>query len=200
LPTLLKLAAPNMLVMLAQMSTGLVEVYFVARLGVDALAGASLVFPVLSLINALSQGSVGGGVVTAIARALGRGQRAHANQLVWYAVAIAACFGLLTSAVILSAGPSFYRAMGAEGGSLAVASTYSGMVFGGAVLIWVFNLLLAAVRGTGNLLLPVAIVCGGVLILLPLSPTLIFGLGPLPAFGVAGAATALLLYYAGGSL
>jgi Na+-driven multidrug efflux pump len=74
------------------------------------------------------------------------------------------------------------------------------MVFGGAILIWVFNLLLAAVRGTGNLLLPVAIVCGGVLILLPLSPTLIFGLGPLPAFGVAGAATALLLYYAGGSL
>jgi Na+-driven multidrug efflux pump len=111
LPTLLKLAAPNMLVMLAQMLTGLVEVYFVARLGVDALAGASLVFPVLSLISALSQGSVGGGVVTAIARALGRGQRAQANQLVWYAVAIAAFFGLVTSAVILSAGPLFYRAM-----------------------------------------------------------------------------------------
>ena len=90
MPTLLKLAAPNMVVMLAQMSIGLVEVYFVARLGVDALAGASLVFPVLSLITAVSQGSVGGGVVTAIARALGRGQRAQANQLVWYAVAIAA--------------------------------------------------------------------------------------------------------------
>ena len=64
LPTLLKLAAPNMLVMLAQMSIGLVEVYFVARLGVDALAGASLVFRVLSLISAVSQGAVGGGVVT----------------------------------------------------------------------------------------------------------------------------------------
>ena len=150
LPTLLKLAAPNMLVQFAQMSTGLMEVYFVARLGVDALAGASLVFPVLSLITAVSQGSVGGGVVAAIARAFGRGQRAHANQLVWYAVAIAALFGLLTSAVILSAGPLFYRAMGAEGASLAVATTYSGIVFGGAILIWVFNLLLAAVRGTGK--------------------------------------------------
>jgi Na+-driven multidrug efflux pump len=93
LPTLLKLAVPNMLVQLAQMSIGLVEVYFVARLGVDALAGASLVFPVLSLITAVSQGSVGGGVVTAIARALSRGQRAQANQLVWYAVAIAAYSG-----------------------------------------------------------------------------------------------------------
>jgi Na+-driven multidrug efflux pump len=198
--TLLKLAAPNMLVMLAQMSIGLVQVYFVARLGVDALAGVTLVFPVLSLITAVSQGSVGGGVVTAIARALGQGQRAQANQLVWYAVAIAAVFGLLTSAIILSAGPLFYRAMGAEGASLVVATTYSSIIFGGAILIWIFNLLLAAVRGTGNLLLPVAIVCGGVLILLPLSPTLIFGLGPLPAFGVAGAATAVLLYYAGGSV
>jgi Na+-driven multidrug efflux pump len=200
LPTLLKLAAPNMLVQLAQMSTGLAGIYFVARLGVDALAGASLVFTVLSLISAVSQGSVGGGVVTAIARALGRGQRAEANRLVWHAVAIAAFFGLLTSAVILSAGPLFYRAMGAEGASLAVATTYSSIVFGGAILIWVFNLLLAAVRGAGNLLLPVAIVCGGALILLPLSPMLIFGLGPLPAFGIAGAATAILLYYAGGSL
>ena len=81
-----------------------------------------------------------------------------------------------------------------------VATTYSSIVFGGSILIWAFNLLLAAVRGTGNLLLPVGIVCGGMLILLPLSPILIFGLGPLPAFGVAGAATAVLLYYAGGSL
>jgi len=164
------------------------------------LAGASLVFPVLSFFAALSPCSVCCGVVSASVRALGRGQRAQANQLVWYAVAIAAFFGLLTSTVILSAGPLFYRAMGAEGASLAVATTYSGMVFGGAILIWVFNLLLAAVRGTGNLLLPVAIVCGGAVILLPLSPTLIFGLGPLPAFGVAGAAAAILLYYAGGSL
>jgi Na+-driven multidrug efflux pump len=82
IPTLLKLGAPNMLNMLAQMSIGLVELYFIARLGVDALAGASLVFPLLSLISALSQGAVGGGVVTAIARSLGRGERAQANHLV----------------------------------------------------------------------------------------------------------------------
>ena len=75
--------------------------------------------------------------------------------------------------------------MGADGASLAVAITYSNMVSGGAVLIWVFTLLLAAGRGTGNLFLPAAIVCGGAVTLLPLSPMLIFGLGPLPAFGVA---------------
>jgi Na+-driven multidrug efflux pump len=197
--TLLRLAVLNMLVMLAQMAIALGEVFFVARLGVDALAGASMVFPLLSLVAAVSQGAVGGGVVTTIARALGRRQREEASQAVWYAVAIAICLGLLTSVLILAAGPWFYRAMGGQGASLDIALTYSNLIFGGAILIWVFNLLLAAVRGTGNLLLPVAIVCGGALIVLSLSPLLIFGAGPLPAFGVAGAAIAVLAYYAGGS-
>ena len=68
------------------------------------------------------------------------------------------------------------------------------------MLIWTFNLLLATIRGTGNMMLPMIVVCGGALILLPLSPLLIFGLGPLPALGVVGAALAILLYYAVGSL
>jgi Na+-driven multidrug efflux pump len=85
--TLLIMAAPNALVMFAQLSIGLVEVYFVSRLGVDALAGVSLVFPVLSWIGAVSQGAVGGGVVTAVARALGRGDREGADRLVWCAMA-----------------------------------------------------------------------------------------------------------------
>jgi MatE len=51
------MAAPNALVMFAQLSIGLVEVYFVSRLGVDALAGVSLVFPVLSWIGAVSEGA-----------------------------------------------------------------------------------------------------------------------------------------------
>jgi len=59
--TLLELAAPNALVMVTQISLGLVELFFIARLGVDALAGVSQVFPVLSLAGAISQGSIGGG-------------------------------------------------------------------------------------------------------------------------------------------
>src|SRR5216684_2917454 len=73
--TLLELAAPNALVMVTQISLGLVELFFIARLGVDALAGVSQVFPVLSLVGAISQGSIGGGVVSAMARTLDRGQR-----------------------------------------------------------------------------------------------------------------------------
>ena len=69
--TLVRLAAPNMLVMLAQASVGLVETYFVGKLGTDALAGVALVFPVVMLMQMMSAGAMGGGISSAIARALG---------------------------------------------------------------------------------------------------------------------------------
>jgi putative MATE family efflux protein len=194
------MAAPNALVMFAQLSIGLVEVYFVSRLGVDALAGVSLVFPVLSWIGAVSQGAVGGGVVTAVARALGRGDRERADRLVWCAMAIAAALGLLTTTLLLSLGARFYASMGGHGASLSAALAYSHLIFSGAILIWTFNLLLATIRGTGNMMLPLMVVCGGAIVLLPASPLLIFGYGYLPALGVRGGAIAILLYYALGSL
>jgi Na+-driven multidrug efflux pump len=70
-----------------------------------------------------------------------------------------------------------YRAMGGEGASLRAALDYSNVVFTGAVLVWVMNALASVVRGTGNMLVPSLAVCGGVLLLVPLSPLLIFGLG-----------------------
>jgi putative MATE family efflux protein len=200
LPTLLRLAAPNALVMVTQAAIGLIEIYFIAMLGIDALAGVSQVFPVFSLFTAISQGSVGGGFVSAIARTLGKGRPEQAAEFAWYAVYLAVPLGILTTLLTVLCGPFFYAAMGAHGASLEVALTYSNLVFGGAILIWLFNLLLATVRGTGNLILPVFVVCGGAILLIPLSPLLIFGIGGIAGFGVAGGALAILIYYALGSL
>src|SRR4029077_5409189 len=69
--TLLRMAAPNILVMVAQASTDFVETYFVGKLGTDALAGVALVFPGVMLMQMMSAGAVGGGISSAIARALG---------------------------------------------------------------------------------------------------------------------------------
>src|SRR5262245_35037792 len=77
----LRLAAPNMLVMLAQASVGLIETYFVGKLGTDALAGVALVFPVVMLMQMMSAGAMGGGISSAIARALGSGRREDADAL-----------------------------------------------------------------------------------------------------------------------
>ena len=102
--TLLRLAAPNVLVMFVQASVGLVETYFVARLGTDALAGVALVFPVLMLMPMMSAGAMGGGISSAIARALGAGRRTDADALVLHALAIAVGFGLAFTLTVLAGG------------------------------------------------------------------------------------------------
>src|SRR5207237_3236057 len=86
--------------------------------------------------------------------------------------------------------------LGGSGASLDAALTYSTWVFAGAVLVWLFNSLAAVIRGTGNMALPAAVICVGALIVIPLSPMLIFGWGPLPRLGIAGGALALVSYYA----
>ena len=198
--TLLRLAAPNMLVMFAQASVGLVETYFVGKLGTDPLAGVALVFPVIMLMQMMSAGAMGGGISSAIARALGAGRRADADALALHALVIALVFGLAFTAALLAGGRSLYAAMGGSGTALAAALTYSNVVFAGAVLVWLFNSLASIIRGTGNMAFPAVVICGGVLILIPLSPCLIFGLGPFPRLGVAGGAAAVIVYYAIGSI
>nr|WP_249789144.1 MATE family efflux transporter [Bradyrhizobium sp. BRP19] len=186
--------------MLVQVLIGIIEVFFVSKLGLDALAGVTLVFPLLALTVAVSQGAIGGGIVTSVARALGRGDAAEANLYPWYALLLAVPLGLSTTTFMFLFGPAIYSAMGGQGGALTVSLQYSSIVFGGATLIWTFNLLMAAVRGTGNLRVPVIVVCSGAALLLALSPILIFGGLGVPALGPIGGAVALLIYYALGTL
>ena len=198
--TLLRLALPNIVVMVMQASIGLIETYFVAKLGVDALAGLALVFPVFMLFQMISAGAMGGGILSSIARALGARQTDDANALVWHAVAIALGLGSATSAAVLVGGPALYALMGGEGASLAAAVLYSSIIFAGAVPLWLFNSLAAVIRGTGNIFFPATVVAVGAIVLIPLSPALIFGLGPLPRLGIIGGATAVVLYYTIGSI
>jgi putative MATE family efflux protein len=199
IPTIARLALPNVVVMMVQASIGLIETYFIAKLGLDALAGMALVFPPFMLLQMVSAGAMGGGILSAVARALGAGNNARANELVWSAVAITIGLGALTTAAALLFGPKLYALMGGRGGSLAAAATYSTIAFSAAVPLWLFNSFAAIIRGTGNMLFPAAVNIIGALVLIPLSPMLIFGLGPFPQLGVAGGAAAVLLYYVIGS-
>jgi putative MATE family efflux protein len=198
-PTLLRMAWPNVLVMVAQAATGLIETYWVGRLGTDALAGMALVFPAVMLTQMISAGAMGGGISSAIARALGSGRREDADALVLHAVVINVLLGLGFAAAVLIWGRPLYRLMGGEGASLEAALIYSNIVFAGSVLLWVMNGLASVIRGTGNMLVPAVVICVGAVLLVPLSPLFIFGLGPVPAFGIAGGGIALVLFYVGGT-
>ena len=195
LATILLLAAPNLLMMLAQAAANFLESYYVGLLGVDALAGAALVFPVVMLMQMMSAGGIGGGVSSAIARALGAGRHEQAEALALHAFVLAIAAGLLFTIAAIVGGPLLYSAMGGQGEALKAALTYSNVIFLGATFLWVANLMASVLRGTGNMALPAIVLTLGTLVLLVTSPVLIFGVGPIRGMGIAGAGLALVLYY-----
>ncbi len=199
-PTLLALAAPNVVMLVAQVAITVLEAYFVGWLGADALAGVSVTFPLFMLMQTMSAGGMGGGVAAAVARALGAGRGADASRLVTHAIVIALALAMVFTGVAFAGGRAIYGAMGARAGALEAALAYSNVIFAGAAAVWLFNTLASVVRGTGNMLLPASVVLGGSPILVTLSPALIFGWGPLPRLGVTGAAMAVVAYYAVGTL
>ncbi len=199
LPTLLRLAAPNILNLLAIAGMITFDGLFVGRLGADALAGVSLAFPFVMLIQHTAASGMGGGVSSAIARALGAGRREIADALVLHAFVLALGLAGAFSTVLLLGAPVIFRWMGGHGEMLSAAFAYADVAFSGAVTICVLNLLGSAVRGTGNMWLPAAVIVGSVAGHVLISPVLIFGWGPMPALGPAGAGWGLIIPFGAGS-
>lgn len=200
LPTLLRLAMPNLAEAVARGAFITLDAFFVGWLGYDALAGVSLVFPLLMLMQTMAAGAMGSGISSAIARALGGGRHADANALVMHAMAIGLGMSIVFSAIFLVGGPALYAAMGGVGPALAAAATYSKVIFFGAIAVWMMNTLANVLRGTGNMVIPATAIVIAELVHVTLSPVLILGLGPAPRLGVAGAAFAVIISYLAGTL
>src|SRR3954462_4733980 len=107
LPTLLKLALPNMVAMVGTALVAVAETSYIGRLGTEPLAGIALVFPFAMLTQMMSAGAMGGGVSSAISRALGSGDRKRAATLALHAVMIGAFGGLFFMAMMLPFGRHF---------------------------------------------------------------------------------------------
>jgi Na+-driven multidrug efflux pump len=193
--TLVRLTAPNIIWIVAQATVSIGETYFVGWLGRDALAGVSLVFPLVMLMQTMAGGGIGSGTASAIARALGGRRHKDADALVMNSLVIAACFGLAFTISVLLGGPALFELMGGTGTALSIAETYAKVTFSGVLLFWLFNALGAILRGAGVMTLPAWVSVIGAVMTLTVSPALIFGIGPIPGYGVAGAAFAMLAYY-----
>jgi putative MATE family efflux protein len=194
LATLLRLAAPTVVLMLLQGVIAAGESAFVGRLGSAALAGVSLSFPLVMLMTTQSAGAFGGGVASGVARALGAGRSADAARLAGSALGMSAILGLAWTAVMMLFGQALYAALGATGPALQAAVTYSDVLFLGAVPFWLFTAAASVLRGAGNAMYPAAAGAVGGMVTLAVSPLIIFGAGPVPGFGVAGAAWAIVGY------
>jgi putative MATE family efflux protein len=195
LPTLLKLALPTMVVLIAQTAVNIAEGYYVGFLGTDALAGVAMVFPVFMLMTMMSNGGLGSGVASSVARAVGAGNKVDADALVLHALVLAVVVGAAFMFGAIKGGPILYRALGGRAEALDAALQYSNYLFAGAIPVWIVNLQAAALRGSGNVRVPAIVTLVGALVLIPASPLLIFGFGPVPRLGIQGAGIAFAAYY-----
>src|SRR5262250_202401 len=114
LPTLLRLAAPNILTLLAFAGVITFDGFFLGRIGTNALAGASLAFPWVMMVLQTTNSGMGAGVSSAVARALGAGERDRADAIVFHALLLALALGAIFSTVFLLGAPFMFRLMGGQ--------------------------------------------------------------------------------------
>jgi putative MATE family efflux protein len=195
LRTLLWLAWPNVIALSAGTCVVIAETSYIGRLGVESLAAMALVFPCVILTMTMSGGAMGGGVASAIARALGAGDTDRASTLAAHALLIGLCFGLTFMLGMLIFGPRLLELLGGRGNVLAQAISYTQIFFGGAVLPWLMNTMAGILRGTGNMKLPSLMILSSAVWQIILGGMLGLGLGPVPQFGMRGVAAGSLIAY-----
>ena len=200
LPTLLRLALPNTIAMFGSTLVAVAETSYIGRLGTEPLAGIALVFPFAMLTQMMSAGAMGGGVSSAISRALGAGNRDRAATLALHAAIIGACGGLFFTAMMLLFGRQFFMLLGGRGRVLEEACHYSQVLFSGAIAIWLVNTLASVLRGTGDMRLPSMTLIGAAVVQIIVGGTLGLGLFGLPQFGMRGVAAGQLTAFALGAI
>src|SRR5499427_6361652 len=199
--TLLRLAAGNVVVNVVLIAvTATVDAHFVGRMGPSALAGLSLVFPLIMLMQQMANSSMGGAIASAIARAIGAGRHADASALVVHGIIIAAAMTAIFSAVLLLGGPAIYRLMGGSGETRAAALEYSNTIFAGAFAYWLLSTLTSVIRGAGQAAILALVYVAAEGLHIALVPLLVFGIGPMPPLGITGAGIATVASFTASSI
>lgn len=187
-----------MFAMLATALVAIAETAYVGVLGLPQLAGIALVFPMVMLQQMMSAGAMGGGISSAVSRALGAGSTERAEALARHAIVIGGSAGLTFTAIFLACGPSIYRLLGGRSAALEEAYMYSNTVFLGAGFVWLTNTMASIIRGTGNMRVPSLALLAVAALQVALGGILGLGFGPIPRFGIAGVAMGQVLAYGAG--
>ena len=200
LPTLAALSLPNLIALGTQSLVAIAETSYIGILGTEPLAAMALVFPMIMLTQMMSSGAMGGGVSSAISRALGARDVRRARALALHAMIVGALAGMLFTAVFLLWGRSIYTMLGGDAAVLPLALEYSGAFFAGATIVWFFNIFASIARGTGNMRVPSSTIIGVAMLQIVLGGVLALGFGPIPRFGLAGVAIGQILAFLAGTI
>lgn len=191
--SLFRLAGPTTAVMVVQIGVAVSEAWIVAQVGIDALAAIALVIPFITLMMNMANGGMGGGVASALARALGGGRAEDAKALLLHALVLAAAMALLFGGFAWTALPGIFRWLGGTGDVLHQALAFSSVWFSGAILLWIQPFLSALLRGAGNAATPSRVGVVMSLVYIPLLAVLTLGIGGWPGLGLVGCAIAPLI-------
>jgi putative MATE family efflux protein len=188
-----KLAAPNVLAVATMTGVTVADAFYVGHLGTAALASLALVFPFQTLMQMMAGGAIGGGVTSALARALGSRNQERATVVAWHGLLIGLC---MAAAYMMTLGLFAREILSLIGGTGAVldgAALYAAIAFGGAPALWLVMMLSAVLRGTGDTVTPARATVTSSLAQIALSGALTLGWGPFPQLGIAGPATAMVV-------
>ena len=184
--------------MMSMMGLGLLDTWFISRLGTEALAAISFTFPITFSLISLMIG-MGVGTSAVLGRVIGRGDILAARRLAVVALVCASFLMLLAALIGLLIAPWLFNVMGADAVTLPLILQFMHLWFSACVLLAVSMVGNAIFRAFGNARIPSVIMVIASLVNAALDPVLIFGWGPFPAMGLQGAALASLVSWICGS-
>ena len=189
LPLLLSMALPNVISMLVNSLYNIVDSLFVARISEDAMTALSLVYPIQNFANAIAIG-FGVGINALIALYLGAGDHENAEKAATHGMALSLVHGIVITLVSIAIMPGFLRRFTSDESLIAAGITYSTIVFLFATINMAALAFEKMFQAVGRMKVTMVALVFGCVCNIILDPILIFGLGPVPALGIAGAALA----------
>lgn len=191
---LLTLTAPMVLGVFAIMSVGFADAYFVGKIGEVELAAISFIFPVTTALTSLGIG-LSAGATAVVSQALGAGKANMARRLAAHAFAISAGLGICTALAGFILIDALFQLLQAQPEVMPSIRAYLSVWFYGFPLLVLLLVSNALMRAHGNAVVPAVQMTANAILNIALNPVLIFGLGPVPALGIAGAALATVLAF-----
>jgi putative MATE family efflux protein len=183
------LAIPMVLEMAMESIFAVVDVFWVSRLGPDAIATVGLTESMLTLVYTAAMG-LSIGVAAVVARRIGEGRPDDAADAAVQGIALGLVVAVAVAGLGITLAPKLLGVMGASPGVTTIGSGYTRMMLGGSATVLLLFLINAIFRGAGDAAIAMRVLWLANIINILLGPCLIFGLGPFPRLGVTGAAVA----------